>query len=72
LVAETGVLAGKTGRGLVAAHLGDLAAARSRGLRTAYVYRLLEFGPDGDRAAADPVADLSVGSLVDLAEQRNT
>ncbi len=57
---------------MVAAHLDDLAAARSRGLRTAYVYRPLEFGPDGDPPAVDPAADLSVGSLVDLAEQLNT
>jgi 2-haloacid dehalogenase len=53
---------------MVAAHLDDLAAARDRGLRTAYVYRPAEHGPDAPpRAATDPAADLSVASLVELA-----
>jgi 2-haloacid dehalogenase len=53
---------------MVAAHTGDLAAARARGLRTAYVHRPGEHGP----AAAppprtDPAADVSVASLTELA-----
>jgi 2-haloacid dehalogenase len=53
---------------MVAAHVGDLAAARARGLRTAYVHRPREHGP----AAApppetDPEADVSVSSLTELA-----
>lgn len=52
---------------MVAAHLDDLAAARERGLRTAYVHRPDEKGPGVEIAAADPAADVSVGSLVELA-----
>jgi 2-haloacid dehalogenase len=53
---------------MVAAHTSDLAAARARGLRTAYVHRPDEKGP----AAAppperDPEADFSVSSLTELA-----
>jgi 2-haloalkanoic acid dehalogenase, type II len=55
---------------MVAAHLDDLAAARERGLRTAYVHRPLERGPDATPpAAADPDADLTVGSLTELADR---
>ena len=52
---------------MVAAHLEDLAAARARGLRTAYVHRPDEFGGRGAPPAADPDADWSVASLVELA-----
>ncbi len=54
---------------LVAAHTSDLAAARARGLRTAYVHRPLEFGPTPERPppATDPDADFNVRSLVELA-----
>ena len=52
---------------MVAAHVDDLAAARRRGLRTAYVYRLHEAGPRGTPPASDPEADLNVASLSDLA-----
>jgi 2-haloacid dehalogenase len=53
---------------MVAAHLGDLAAARARGLRTAYVHRPLEQGPGADPTpAVDPDADVSVDSLSELA-----
>jgi 2-haloacid dehalogenase len=53
---------------MVAAHVGDLAAARARGLRTAYIHRPREHGP----AAApppetDPEADVSVASITELA-----
>jgi 2-haloacid dehalogenase len=54
---------------MVAAHLDDLAAARGRGLRTAYVHRPDEFGGTRIPPAVDPDADLSVGSLVELAER---
>lgn len=52
---------------LVAAHADDLAAARDRGLRTAYVHRPQEFGGRVVPPATDPRADLSVGSLEELA-----
>lgn len=54
---------------MVAAHTHDLAAARRRGLRTAYVFRPLEAGPSGPTPpATDPDADLTVASLTELAE----
>jgi 2-haloacid dehalogenase len=53
---------------MVAAHVDDLAAARERGLRTAYVHRPHELGPRGTPPPTDPDADLSVVSLVDLAD----
>jgi len=52
---------------MVAAHVDDLAAARERGLRTAYVHRPREFGPRGTPPPSDPAADLSVTSLTELA-----
>jgi 2-haloacid dehalogenase len=51
---------------LVAAHPGDLAAARQAGLRTAFVDRPLEYGP-GSSAREDPDADESASDLEDLA-----
>jgi 2-haloacid dehalogenase len=57
---------------MVAAHVDDLEAARARGLRTAYVHRPLEFGPEGDPQTTDPAADLSVASLTDLAAHLGT
>jgi 2-haloacid dehalogenase len=53
---------------MVAAHLDDLAAARARGLRTAYVHRPDEFGGRRTPPATDPDADWSVTSLVELAD----
>jgi len=53
---------------MVAAHLDDLAAARARGLRTAYVHRPDEFGGLRVPPSADPDADLSVSSFEELAE----
>ncbi|MCW2720964.1 haloacid dehalogenase type II [Pseudonocardia sp.] len=52
---------------MVAAHLDDLAAARARGLRTAYVHRPDEGGPGTDPARSDEEADVSVSSLEELA-----
>jgi 2-haloacid dehalogenase len=53
---------------LVAAHPDDLAAARARRLRTAYVHRPAEFGGRRTPPATDPGADWSVASLVELAD----
>jgi 2-haloacid dehalogenase len=50
---------------MVAAHPGDLAAARARGLRTAYVHRPLELGTTGG-SDRDPEADVNVSSLEHL------
>ena len=53
---------------MVAAHLDDLAAARARGLRTAYAHRPDEFGGRVVPPSADPDADLSVATFEELAE----
>jgi len=53
---------------MVAAHLGDLRAAKSVGLKTAFVTRPLEFGPDGKPdLKADTSVDLSATDFNDLA-----
>jgi 2-haloacid dehalogenase len=57
---------------MVAAHVDDLAAARGRGLRTAYVYRPHEFGPGGAPPVTDVEADLNATSLTDLAARLDT
>ena len=54
---------------MVAAHVDDLAAARGRGLRTAYVHRPYESGPGGVSPSTDPDADLNVTTLTDLASR---
>ncbi len=55
---------------MVAAHLDDLAAARSHGLRTAYVRRPLEWGPTGTAPVPRPDDELDhvVNSLAELAD----
>lgn len=55
---------------MVAAHGWDLAGARAAGLRTAFVERPAEKGPQraADRAA-DTAADLSATSFAELADQ---
>ena len=55
---------------MVAAHSGDLRAAKEVGLRTAFVTRPLEYGPNGkpDLKAAIPV-DISARDFNDLASQ---
>ena len=55
---------------MVAAHAGDLRAAREVGLRTAFVARPLEYGPNGkpDLKANSPV-DVSATDFEDLASQ---
>jgi 2-haloacid dehalogenase len=55
---------------MVAAHLGDLRAAKALGLRTAFVTRPLEFGPGGKPdLKADGSVDLSAKDFNDLATQ---
>ncbi len=56
---------------MVAAHPSDLSAAQRCGLRTAYVHRPLEHGPEG-AAEADPHAagfDVAAADLIDLARR---
>jgi 2-haloacid dehalogenase len=53
---------------MVAAHVEDLAGARTRGLRTAYVHRPAEKGPAAPPPETDPDADVSVASLTELAD----
>ena len=52
----------------VAAHPGDLAAARHAGLRTAFIDRPLEYGP-GSPPREDPDADESAADLGELARK---
>jgi 2-haloacid dehalogenase len=55
---------------LVAAHTSDLQAARACGLRTAYVHRALEFGPDAPPRPARPAGfDFVAADFLDLAHQ---
>jgi 2-haloacid dehalogenase len=55
---------------LVAAHPSDLRAAQACGLRTAYVHRALEFGPDAPPRPARPEGfDLLASDFLDLARQ---
>jgi 2-haloacid dehalogenase len=55
---------------MVAAHLGDLRAAKGVGLSTALVTRPLEFGPDGKPdLKADSSVDLTAKDFNDLAGQ---
>jgi 2-haloacid dehalogenase len=55
---------------MVAAHRGDLVAAKEVGFRTALVHRPLEFGPDRDvDLTPDARFDYNAMSFVDLAEQ---
>ena len=55
---------------MVAAHKGDLRAAQSNGLRTAFVERPLEKGPSGrvDRLP-DPDSDIEAADFIDLADK---
>ena len=55
---------------MVAAHLRDLRAAKAEGLRTAFVVRPDEFGPDGTPdLTPDDSVDISARSFDDLASQ---
>ena len=57
---------------MVAAHNGDLLAAKDVGLRTAFVVRPTEYGPNQqtDLAAVDGI-DVDVASFIELAAQLN-
>ncbi len=56
---------------MVAAHNGDLKAAKSVGFKTAFVRRPLEFGPSADKAdlMPDPSVDVSADDFNDLADK---
>jgi 2-haloacid dehalogenase len=55
---------------MVAAHLGDLAAAKGVGLRTGFVVRPFEYGPNGKPdLKPDASVDLAARDFVDLAAQ---
>jgi len=55
---------------MVAAHLGDLRAAKNVGLKTAFVTRPLEYGPNGKPdLQADSTVDISAKDFNDLASQ---
>jgi 2-haloacid dehalogenase len=55
---------------MVAAHVDDLRAAKGCGLRTAYVHRPLEFGPDAPARNARPDGfDVVAADFIDLARQ---
>jgi 2-haloacid dehalogenase len=55
---------------MVAAHLGDLRAAKGVGLRTAFVTRPLEFGPEGKPdLKPDAAVDIAAKDFNDLAGQ---
>jgi 2-haloacid dehalogenase len=55
---------------MVAAHLGDLAAAKGVGLRTGFVVRPLEYGPTGKPdLKPDGSVDVAARDFVDLAGQ---
>lgn len=52
---------------LVATHPSDLRAAREHGLRTAYVVRPDEWGPDWEPEPPDPSFDINAEDFLDLA-----
>lgn len=55
---------------MVAAHLGDLRAAKTVGLKTAFVARPLEYGPEGKPdLKADASVDVTATDFNDLARQ---
>jgi 2-haloacid dehalogenase len=54
---------------MVAAHSGDLVAARQTGMRTAFIRRPLEYGERGTPDLPPPHCDLIVDDLHELAER---
>lgn len=55
---------------MVAAHGGDLLAARATGMRTGLVHRLLEYGPGGiPEPQPEPPFDVVADDFLDLAEK---
>lgn len=57
---------------MVAAHSSDLAAAAAAGLRTAFIARPHEFGPNTGETSASVPVDFSATSLLDLARILDT
>ena len=53
---------------MVAAHVHDLCGARDAGLRTAFVPRPREYGPDAQAESPDPSFDLAVADFGELAQ----
>jgi 2-haloacid dehalogenase len=51
---------------MVAAHPDDLRAAQKYGLKTAYVPRPMEFGPQGEADPPDPSFDLVASNFIEL------
>jgi len=54
---------------LVAAHPSDLHNAQEHNLRTAYIPRPLEWGPEGEAEPPDPSFNLVTEDLIELAEK---
>jgi 2-haloacid dehalogenase len=55
---------------MVAAHLNDLEAAKAAGLKTAFVPRPFEFGPEGNPdLVANASVDITASSFIDLAKK---
>lgn len=54
---------------MVASHRADLVASRQIGMKTAFVRRPLEYGPNGTPETPDDAVDLIVDDIIDLAEQ---
>jgi 2-haloacid dehalogenase len=55
---------------MVAAHIGDLNAARSFGLRTGFIHRPKEYGPEKQADNAKPGEfDVVAKDMIDLASQ---
>lgn len=53
---------------MVASHQGDLIASRATGMKTAFVRRPLEYGPDGTPETPDEAVDLVVDDFIHLSE----
>jgi 2-haloacid dehalogenase len=54
---------------LVAAHPSDLLNAQEHNLRTVYIPRPLEWGPEGEAEPPDPSFNLVTEDLIELAEK---
>jgi len=55
---------------MVAAHNGDLLAAQAVGMRTAFVLRATEYGPNQETdLEAHPSIDVVASDFIDLADQ---
>lgn len=52
---------------MVASHRGDLLASRETGMKTAFVRRPLEYGPNGTPETPDEAVDLVVDDFIELA-----